>query len=149
MNHYPVHKVVVPIDFSDASLAAVDVALQFVGEARQVYLVHVLPLLTDYEAAVVWSDTANGLQQHRSEGILRERLPGPKYADVNVQVRFGDPGHEIAACAHDVGADLIVIPSHGRRGWSHLLIGSVAERVVRLAACPVLVLKPPKAKHVA
>jgi len=144
MSHYPVQKVLVPIDYSDPSIAAVDVALQFVTSARQVHLVHVLPLLTDYEAAVVWSDTADGLRKDKSAGILQERFPDAKYDGLQVEVRFGDPGHEITDYAGEIGADLIVLPSHGRRGISHLLIGSVAERVVRLAHCPVLVLKAPR-----
>jgi nucleotide-binding universal stress UspA family protein len=56
-------------------------------------------------------------------------------------VRIGDPGHEIADCAAEIGADLVVISSHGRKGVKRLLIGSVAERVVRLSHCPVLVLR--------
>jgi nucleotide-binding universal stress UspA family protein len=56
-------------------------------------------------------------------------------------VRFGDPGREIAAHAEELHAELIVMPSHGRTGLSRLFIGSVAERVVRLAHCPVLILK--------
>ena len=54
---------------------------------------------------------------------------------------IGDPGHEITEYAEEIGASLIITPSHGRTGLSRLLIGSVAERVVRLAKCPVMVLK--------
>ena len=54
---------------------------------------------------------------------------------------LGDPGHQIAEFAKEAGAGLIVMPSHGRTGLTHLLIGSVAERVVRFAHCPVLVLR--------
>ena len=60
---------------------------------------------------------------------------------VQVNVAFGDPGDEITKHAETVHADLIVMPSHGRTGLKRLLIGSVAERVVRLAQCPVLVLR--------
>ena len=56
-------------------------------------------------------------------------------------VRFGDPASEIVDFASGIAADIIVLPSHGRTGLTHLLIGSVAERVIRLAKCPVLVLK--------
>jgi nucleotide-binding universal stress UspA family protein len=56
-------------------------------------------------------------------------------------VAFGDPGQRITAYAEEVGADVIVMPSHGRTGLKRLLLGSVAERVLRLAHCPVLVLK--------
>ena len=55
--------------------------------------------------------------------------------------RFGDPGHQIAQYAEEAKADLIVLPSHGRSGLQRLLIGSVAERVVRHAPCPVLVVR--------
>jgi nucleotide-binding universal stress UspA family protein len=54
---------------------------------------------------------------------------------------LGEPAHGIADYAQDKKAELIVIPSHGRTGITRLLIGSVAERVVRLAHCPVLVLR--------
>ena len=54
---------------------------------------------------------------------------------------IGDAGSEIVSYADRVSAELIVIPSHGRSGIKHLLMGSVAERVVRHAHCPVLVLK--------
>jgi nucleotide-binding universal stress UspA family protein len=60
---------------------------------------------------------------------------------VRFEVLFGDPGHEIAQFAKERGAGMIVMSSHGRTGLAHLLIGSVAERVVRLAQCPVLVLR--------
>ncbi len=56
-------------------------------------------------------------------------------------IRFGDPGHEIARYAEQISAGLIVVSSHGTSGLERLLIGSVADRVVRLARCAVLVLK--------
>jgi nucleotide-binding universal stress UspA family protein len=58
-------------------------------------------------------------------------------------VVFGKPGHEILKTAEEWAADLIVIGTHGRAGVSHLLLGSVAESVVRRARCPVLTVRPP------
>ena len=144
MNQVPVQKVVVPVDFSDASLGAVDVALQFAASPEGVHVVYVLPIITDYEAAIIWENVAGNARQHQGERALREKLPGPKYEKVHMMVRVGDAGHEVANFAQEIGADLIIVPSHGRRGLSHLLIGSVAERIVRLANCPVLVLKQPR-----
>jgi nucleotide-binding universal stress UspA family protein len=72
---------------------------------------------------------------------LRQRLSSSRYAGIHVTVAIGDAGHEIVALAEKVHADLLVMPSHGRTGLKRLLIGSVAERVVRLAHCPVLVLR--------
>jgi nucleotide-binding universal stress UspA family protein len=57
----------------------------------------------------------------------------------------GAAAHEIVEQAREVGADLIVMGTHGRRGVNHLMAGSVAERVVRMAACPVLTVRQPGA----
>ncbi len=80
-------------------------------------------------------------RQERIVDAAHKRYGDAKYRGINFEVRFGDPGHEIAAFAQEIGAGLIVMPSHGRTGLAHLLIGSVAERVVRLAHCAVLVLR--------
>jgi nucleotide-binding universal stress UspA family protein len=144
VNVLPVQKVVVPVDFSEASLHAVDVALQFAAGPEGVYVIYVLPIVTDYEAAIIWANVADDARQQQGERALREKLPGPKYDKVHMMVRVGDAGHEVADYAQEISADLIIVPSHGRRGISHLLIGSVAERIVRLANCPVLVLKQPR-----
>jgi nucleotide-binding universal stress UspA family protein len=56
---------------------------------------------------------------------------------------FGKPYMEIVKAAADLDVDLIVLGSHGRSGISHLLLGSVAEKVVRLAPCPVFTVKAP------
>jgi nucleotide-binding universal stress UspA family protein len=81
------------------------------------------------------------LQSMHAEQALRERMADPRYAEVKFSTRFGDPGHEIAEFAQEIEAGMAIIASHGRTGLSRLLIGFVAERVVWLAHCPVLVLK--------
>jgi len=65
---------------------------------------------------------------------------------VTIKVLFGDPGHQITDYADQVAAKLIIMPSHGRSGILRVLLGSVTDRVVRLAHCPVLVLRPEKPK---
>jgi nucleotide-binding universal stress UspA family protein len=72
---------------------------------------------------------------------LYDRFRDEKCRGLKIHVCYGDPGIEITKYAEDIKAGLIVMPSHGRRGIPRLLIGSVAERVVRLSHCPVLVLK--------
>ena len=143
MSWLPKNKVVVPVDFSDHSLAAVDKALELIESPAHLHAIHVLPVLTDYEAGLIWSNINDEARIHHAEEALRERLSGPKYEGLQITVLFGDPGYEIANFAETERADLIVLPSHGRTGLTRLLIGSVAERVVRLAHCPVLVLKSP------
>jgi nucleotide-binding universal stress UspA family protein len=143
MTWLPKSKVVVPVDFSDQSLAAVDAALSMVASPSDLHVVHVLPVLTDYEAGVLFNAVDDEARTKHSIQALRDRLSAAKFSGFQPHVAFGDPGYEIANYAEQLAAELIVLPSHGRTGLSRLLIGSVAERVVRLAHCPVLVLKSP------
>ena len=72
---------------------------------------------------------------------IPERLAQAQVEGVRVEVVMDDPPHGIADFAQQTHAELIVMPSHGRTGVKRLLIGSVTERVLRLAHCPVLVLR--------
>ena len=78
---------------------------------------------------------------YQAEVEKYQRLATEGQDSVSTDVVIGDPGHEITTLAERAGADLIVLNSHGRTGLKRLLIGSVAERVIRLAHCPVLVLR--------
>lgn len=69
------------------------------------------------------------------EGLSRKRL--------SLVVLHGDPADEIVRFAHDERKDLVVIATHGRTGWRRSVFGSVAERVIRLARCPVLTIRDP------
>lgn len=141
MNWCSKKAVVVPVDFSEDSLAAVDTAIQVADSKSAVHVIHVLPELSPLEPGEVWETIdAKSRAKHASEA-MKKRLDGPQYEGVQVEILFGAPGHAIAKYAQKIEADLIVLPSHGRTGLSHLLIGSVAERVVRLAHCAVLVLR--------
>jgi nucleotide-binding universal stress UspA family protein len=143
MDWLPKGCVVVPVDFSDESLAAVNLALDLVEDASQVHVLHVLAELSYAEKGFARA-TVDSFDQDRrqyAEGVLRKALVGPQYAKVQQSVAIGDAGREIVDYAQKAGAELIVIPSHGRTGLKRLLIGSVAERVLRLAHCPVLVLR--------
>lgn len=141
MSWLPKNNVIVPVDFSDPSLAALEAALELVVDASHLHAIYVLPVLEPAEPGVIWNTVDNASRARHAEQALREKLSDAKWQKLHVKIAFGDPGHEIADHAKAAGADLIVIPSHGRRGLSRLLLGSVAERVVRLAHCPVLVLK--------
>jgi nucleotide-binding universal stress UspA family protein len=141
MSWFPKKKIIVPIDFSDDSLAAVDTALALVDDPAHVLVVHVLQELTPAEPGEVWPAVDSEERAQHAIKVIRDRLSDAKYERLSVNVVVGDPGHEIADLAAREKADLIVLPSHGRTGLKRLLIGSVAERVVRLAHCPVLVLR--------
>ena len=141
MSWLPKKNIVVPIDFSDQSFQAVSVALQFVDNPEQVHVIHVLPILSPAEPGMIW-DTVDdqGRIRHAKEAIVHQ-LSGSENEKVNVNVVIGNPGNEIIDFSEKMSAEMIVLPSHGRTGLSRLLIGSVAERVVRLSHCPVLVLR--------
>jgi len=141
MAWFPKKKVITPVDFSDESFAAVDVGLQLVDTPSDLTVVHVLQDLSPAEPGEMWRTIDNESRMRHAAQALRERLEDDKYKDVQLDILFGDAGHEIAKLAEQQGAELIVLPSHGRTGIKRLLVGSVAERVVRLAHCPVLVLR--------
>jgi nucleotide-binding universal stress UspA family protein len=81
--------------------------------------------------------------QENSERELKALAAREVGAGVEVEmfVRHGQAAHEIAACALAWEADLMVLSTHGRSGLRHVLVGSVAENVVRYAPCPVLVVR--------
>jgi nucleotide-binding universal stress UspA family protein len=141
MSYFPKQCVVVPVDFSAESLAAVEVGRSLVERNEQLHVVHVLIDIAPLEAGEVWGVTDPQARLAQVEKMLREKLAGPQHSGIQTAVLLGEPAHGIANYAQEKGAALIVIPSHGRTGITRLLIGSVAERVVRLAHCPVLVLR--------
>lgn len=141
MPWFPKHKVLVPIDFSEHSFRALDAARDMVESPSQLYVIHVLPEILVTEPGVIWGEVDDASRTQHVEEALREKTADPRYAGVHIAVRIGDRGQRIVDYAAENGMELIVMPSHGRTGLKHLLIGSVAERVVRLAHCPVLVLR--------
>ncbi len=142
--------ILVPTDFSQASELAVDAAATITRQlGTKLTLVHVHdPDALRPPATVGWSKAQQeGLEEEieravdRSFAELKEKhLEGVEITDT-VILRDSSPANAICAYAEKIGADLIVIGTHGRTGLKHLLIGSVAERVVRHAACPVLTLR--------
>lgn len=141
MKWFKNRKIVVPCDFSEESVSAVDVALELVESPSEVFVIHVLPVLHAAEPAYVWETIDEAKRKENAQSNLEGLLSGPLEKGVQLDIRIGDPGHAIVDFATDIGAGLIVIPSHGRTGIKRLLLGSVAERVSRLSHCPVLVLK--------
>jgi len=141
MSFLPRRRIVAPVDFSDFSMEAVAVAIDIAGGSQNVHVVHVLPSAEPVEAEMVLSPVDDEIRLRKATEALKAKFNDPKFAKMTVEVLIGDPGHALTEYAGRIGADLIVIPSHGRTGIKRLLIGSVAERVVRLSHCPVLVLR--------
>lgn len=130
--------VVVPIDFSHFADGSIRAALPYVAQPQDVHVIHVV---SPAQTGTLWHDPDAPARLQAAEQTLRQFLEKHGFKDVTVVVRPGDAGTEITKYAEEVGADLIVIPSHGTNGALQFFMGSVAERVVRLAHCPVLVLR--------
>ena len=137
----PKNTVVVPVDLSEECLAAINTALDLVAEPSGLHVVHVLPELSPIEPTVAWEAMQSSLRHRHADEEIRKWLSDPKYRDLSINIFVGEPAHEITLFAERVKAELIVMPSHGRTGIKRFLIGSIAERTVRLAHCPVLVLR--------
>ena len=134
------NKTVVPIDFSDLSYEALDRGLEIAGD-RELHVVHVLVELSVMEPGLMYGTPSDAERIAEVEKTLREKLSDEKYDNVTIHAVVGEAGREIADYAERVEADLIVSPSHGHGFFKHILLGSTAERVVRMAHCPVLVLR--------
>jgi nucleotide-binding universal stress UspA family protein len=146
----PFQRILCPTDFSGPSEtaigAAVELATHFHAALHLVHVVAVLPATTD--------DPNFTFQVPEYEAVLhaeaRERLEalaarlGAGGVSVSCAVGNGDAGREIVRIAGESGADVIVIATHGETGWRHAIFGSVAERVVQLASCPVLTIRQPR-----
>lgn len=149
--------VVVGIDFSPASELALDQALELASAQPQaeVHLVNVvqtygpqiayempgdssaLTVLTTAEAGARFKEYAD-----KALGRFSAKHPGRSYGRAFTHLRYDSIADEIAQLAADLEADLVIVGTHGRRGVSRLLLGSSAEATVRLAPCPVLVMRP-------
>ena len=139
-------KILVPTDFSPASEKALKYALRFAEEfASEITLLHVLetavPLTFEgLTMPVAAAETESSDVEKKLKALMasaRER----RVARLKATCRRGLPLHEIVEAAKDLDVDLIIIATHGYTGWKHFAIGSTAERVVRAAPCPVLVVR--------
>jgi nucleotide-binding universal stress UspA family protein len=141
MSWLPKKFVVVPVDFSEESFGAIQTALQMVASPADVHVLNVLPSIEPTDPEYLWTSADAPARKMHAEQALIERLAALNVAGVTIHTTIGDAGNQIAEFAAEHKAELIVLPSHGRTGIRRLLIGSTAERVVRLAHCPVLVLR--------
>jgi universal stress protein A len=140
-----IKKILVPTDFSPASKKAFSYALRFAEElGSELTLLHVLepetPLtLAGQPAAAFFEEELAGVEKDLR--ALADSAGVVGVAGTKSMIRTGLATHEIVEAAKELDVDLIVIATHGFTGWKHFAIGSTAERVVRAAPCPVLVVR--------
>ena len=132
-----------PTDFSEPSLQGLNTAVELAGLFKaDLKIVYVLPVLppspTDPNFEFEIPEYENILHtdsQKKLDEIIKTKVPASiKSTSV---VGHGSPAKEIVRIAEEDKIDLIVIATHGHSGWHHLVLGSVAEKVIRHAPCPV------------
>jgi nucleotide-binding universal stress UspA family protein len=137
----PPRTVLVPTDFSDLSLQALQAALGLVDDPSQVHVVSVLVPVVPPSPGIVWGTVDDQVRLARVREALEEMLAERDLAAVHAHVLIGTPSSTVADLAEEIDADMVVVSSHGRTGLMRAALGSVAERIVRLSKRPVLVLK--------
>jgi len=140
-------RILVPIDFSDCSLDALEYAVVVAQQAKaSLMLLHVLePVSYGLDFTLGHSRTRELVRENWTKR-LEDLASTLKVTDIPVEVRLrgGLPADSILDSAQTLSCDLIVMGTHGRRGISHAISGSVAEAVLRKALCPVLTVRSPK-----
>jgi nucleotide-binding universal stress UspA family protein len=137
---FTANNIVVPIDFSTASEKAIRTALDMAADRSAIHLIHVLYPLDAVSPGVVWGDVNDAKREEAVRKTFDAFIKQHACEGVNIVVRFGHPGEEIVDHAEESGSDLIIVPSHGHHGMKRFVLGSVAEKIIRHAKCPVLVL---------
>jgi len=147
-----IRHILAPTDFSDYSKKALSDALELAQTfGAKLSLLHVIEPppypIEGFAPSAVGADLLGDLERQAS-AELAQVLPDAQEATIEVTraVAIGAPSQTIVETAEAEHVDLIGMATHGRTGLSHLLIGSVAERVVRTAPCPVLTIRPPAEK---
>jgi nucleotide-binding universal stress UspA family protein len=152
-----VKKILCPTDFSLPSYEALKIAVEIAQHfGAELWVMHVIPPLPSPVPVAdstfvpsfdlpLYQQELTSSSENALKAVIAERVPPGLTA--HPVLTPGDPAQEIILAAEEQKIDLIVIATHGHTGWGRLLFGSVAEKVVRLAPCPVLTIKAPQAEE--
>ena len=141
-----IKKVLVPVDFSENSRKILEAAGYFSGKCQaSLHVVFVVQSFDDYSGFFVPHMPVAKFEEEMMQAAEQKMdsfLEGQK--DIEAKVLVGDVAEEIVRLADEDGMDLIVMGTHGYKGLEKVMFGSVAEKVVRSAPCPVLTINPYK-----
>lgn len=144
-----IKRILWPTDFSEEARRALPLVNGFAGHfSAEVDVLHVLPSAPAMasvvgHAAPAMTEFIKSMDGHAREtisGVVENEIEGG--IPVSSSVGIGSPAHEIAQYAREHEIDLIILSTNGETGLARLVMGSVAEKVVRLAPCPVLTVPP-------
>jgi nucleotide-binding universal stress UspA family protein len=143
----PPKLILAPIDFSDASRAALDVAVDMASRfGAELLLVYVVPAIPDLpkDVSIFKEGDYDKSLENKDAQQLKELAATVANKNVKVRTELGtgdDVGMELVRIAENDHVDMIIIATHGMTGWREFAFGTVAEKVVKQADCPVLVLR--------
>lgn len=145
--------ILVPVDFSKESILATKFAASLAQEYKtKLYVLHVRAPIPGYVKAEipdfeVFEQRSTSEEKEDLSNVIPQKVK--ELIPVEEISMVGSPAHHvIVEKAKEIGVDLIVLATHGRTGLAHVLMGSVAEHVIRYAPCPVFVVRNPKDKYV-
>ena len=146
----PIKKIICPTDFSEPSYealkTAIEMAIHFSAELIAVHVVTPIPFIPIHDDPSsfnlpLYEKEMEASAQKSLDEVFREKIP--KSVHRRTMVIQGDPATQIVRLADDENADIIVIATHGLTGLRKFMFGSVTEKVIRLATCPVLSIRVP------
>jgi len=149
-----VKTILFPTDFSETSQEAARYAISFAREFKaKVFVLHVVNEKIFTESSMPRVVSVEEMEREMTEEArkrLKTLVPAEEAEglDWETVIRQGEPFIEIIRFAKDQDVDLIVIGTHGRSGFEHIIFGSTAEKVVRKAPCPVLSVRPEQREFV-
>jgi universal stress protein A len=139
---FPFKRILVPVDFDQSSLKALETAAKIAQQNDgTVFVLHIVPVEMDVSGMPQYVDLIKrqeNIDRDKLTAITKQQLAGVKSEILD---EMGKPADVIAEVAAKLPADLIVMVTHGRRGLARLVEGSIAEKVLRTAPCPVLAVR--------
>jgi len=135
-------RILCPVDFDDNSMQALDTAANLARENNgTVFVLHVVPIIVEPTGMPIYVDLYKGQEEAARAKLLEiahKQLGGVKY---EIVIHTGEPAGAILNAEKKTNADVVVMATHGRRGFKRFFLGSIAELVLRESTCPVLTVR--------
>jgi len=146
----PLKKILWPTDFSEASFKTLEIVKELAArDSGEVWAMHVVKPVAAFNAELTVSLPAYEQELIENTRASLEKVLSDRAGNgttIHPVLKVGSPATEIVRFADEEKMGMIVIATHGESAFHHFIFGSVAEKVIRLASCPVLVLRVPHHK---